>query len=184
MPELAPQFHPLPAWARWSALIWLAIWVPTYLYYWGSSSFLFLCDLAVLLACVGIWTSNALLISSQALSSLVVDTAWTADVAWKMLFGRHLIGGTEYFFDPLYPLVVRLMSLFHIVLPIALLLSLRFANPHKNINFAFTDPFFGRSWGPAPVHLAVILAPLILLIYVPTHIVLKRCFPPFKTLFD
>jgi hypothetical protein len=204
MPELAPQFHPLPAWARWSALIWLAIWVPTYLYYWGSSSFLFLCDLAVLLACAGIWTSNSLLISSQALSSLVVDTAWTADVVWMLLFGRHLIGGTEYFFDPLYPLVVRLMSMFHIVLPIVLLLSLRrtgydpralrlqsliavaalitsrFANPHKNINFAFTDPFFGRFWGPAPVHLAVILAPLILLIYVPTHIILKRSFPPFK----
>jgi hypothetical protein len=208
MPELAPQFHPLPAWARWSALIWLAIWVPTYLYYWGSSSFLFLCDLAVLLACVGIWTSNALLISSQALSSLVVDTAWTLDVAWKLLSGRHLIGGTEYFFDPLYPLIVRLMSTFHIVLPIVLLLSLRrtgydaralrlqsliavaaliasrFANPHKDINFAFTDPFFGRSWGPAPVHLAVILAPLILLIYVPTHIILKRCFRPSKALFN
>lgn len=205
MSELAPQFHTLPAWARWSAPIWLAIWVPTYLYYWGSSSFLFLCDLAVLLACAGILTSNALLISSQALSSLVVDTAWTADVVWKLLSGRHLIGGTDYFFDPLYPLVVRLMSIFHIVLPIVLLLLLRrtgydaralrlqsliavaaliasrFANPHKNINFAFADPFFGRSWGPAPVHLAVILAPLILLIYVPTHIVLKRCFRPFKS---
>jgi len=204
MPELASQFHPLPAWARWAALIWLAIWVPTYLYYWGSSSFLFLCDLAVLLACAGIWTSNALLISSQALSSLVVDFAWTADVVWMLLFGRHLIGGTEYFFDPLYPLVVRLMSTFHIILPIILLLSLRrtgydaralrlqsliavaaliasrFANPHKNINFAFTDPFFGRSWGPAPVHLAVILVPLIFLIYVPTHIVLKRCFRQFR----
>ena len=200
MSELAPQFHPLPAWARWSALIWLVIWVPTYLYYWGSSSFLFLCDLAVLLACAGVLTSNALLISSQALSSLVVDTAWTVDIAWKLLSGRHLIGGTEYFFDPLYPLVVRLMSTvphrtadcfavvitpdrvrsralrLQSVIAVAALIASRFANPHKNINFAFTDPFFGRSWGPAPVHLAVILAPLILLIYVPTHIILKRCF--------
>jgi hypothetical protein len=204
MSESASPIYPLPAWARWTAIIWLAFWVPTYLYYWGPSSFLFLCDLAVLLACVGIWTSNALLLSSQALSSLVVDAAWVADVAWKLLFGRHLIGGTEYFFDLHYPLVVRLMSTFHIVLPIVLLLSLRrtgydaralrlqsliamaaliasrFSSPQRNINFAFTDPFFGRSWGPAPVHLAVILAPLILLIYVPTHIILKRYFSPFK----
>ncbi|MGA8267446.1 MAG: hypothetical protein WB787_06770, partial [Candidatus Acidiferrales bacterium] len=195
MAELAPSSRPLPTWARWAALIWLAIWVPTYLYYWGPSSFLFLCDLAVVLACAGIWTSNALLISSQAVSSLVVDAAWVIDISWTLIFGRHLIGGTEYFFDPHYPLVVRLMSLFHVVLPIVLLLSLRrtgydaralklqsliagvalvasrFVGPQRNINFAFADPFFRRSWGPAPVHLALVLAPLILLIYVPTHIV-------------
>ncbi len=204
MGELARSFHPLPAWARRAALIWLAIWVPTYLYYWGPSSFLFLCDLAVVLACAGIWTSNALLLSSQAVSSLVVDAAWVIDISWTLIFGRHLIGGTEYFFDLHYPLFVRLMSMFHVALPIVLLLSLRrtgydaralqlqsliagaaliasrFVGPRRNINFAFADPFFRRSWGPAPVHLAVILVPLILLIYVPTHVVLKRCFSPAK----
>ncbi len=205
MAELAPSSHPFPTWARWASLLWLAIWVPAYLYYWGPSSFLFLCDLAVLLTCVGIWTGNVLLISSQAVSSLVVDVAWIVDVSWTLLSGHHLIGGTEYFFDKHFPLGVRLMSTFHIALPIVLLLSLRrtgydpralrlqsliavavvitsrFIDPQKNINFAIADPFFRRSWGPAPVHLAVILAPLILLIYLPTHIVLKRCFSQSKT---
>jgi hypothetical protein len=192
--------NPLPAWARWAAVAWLAIWVPTYWHVWGPSTFLFLCDLSVVLTSIGIWTGNALLLSSQAVSSLVVDTAWVMDILWMLLFGKHLIGGTEYFFDPHYPLAVRLMSLFHIALPIVLLVSLRrtgydpralrlqsgiaavvmiasrIINPQKNINFAITDPFFRRSWGPAPLHLAIILAALIIAIYLPTHIVLMRVF--------
>ncbi|HXW18349.1 MAG TPA: hypothetical protein VEJ39_08590 [Candidatus Acidoferrales bacterium] len=205
MENRALPLYPLPAWARWAAGIWLVIWVPTYWHVWGPSSFFFLCDLAVLLACVGIVTGNALLISSQAVSSLVVDTAWLIDIVWKLLFGWHLIGGTEYFFDSHYPLAVRLMSMFHVALPFVLLMSLRrtgydpralrlqsaiavaamiasrLAGPQKNINFAFTDPFFRRSWGPAPIHLAVILAPLIVLIYVPTHFALKHFFRPPQT---
>jgi len=201
MTGFSPVTHPIPAWARWAAVIWLAIWVPTYLYVWGASSFLFLCDLALLLTCIGLVTGNALLLSSQAVSSLVVDAVWFADISSKLLFGRHFLSGTEYFFDARYPLGVRLMSTFHVVLPVILLLALsrtgydsralrlqsliawlvliasRFAGPQKNINFAFTDPFFRRSWGPAPVHLAVILLPLILLIYVPTHVLLRRYFP-------
>jgi len=200
MEVTAPSPNSLPAWTRWAAGLWLAVWAPVYWRVWGPSSFLFLCDLAVLLTCIGIIGNNALLLSSQAISSLVVDTAWAIDIFWKLAFGWHLIGGTEYFFDPHYPLAVRLMSTFHVALPVVLLMSLRrtgydpralrlqsgiavlaliasrVAGPQKNINFAFADPFFRRSWGPAPVHLAVILLPLIVLIYVPTHIALAHFF--------
>jgi hypothetical protein len=201
MAGFSPTTDRIPAWARWAAVLWLAVWVPTYLHVWGPSSFLFLCDLALLLTCIGLWTGNALLLSSQAVSSLVVDTVWFADISSKLLFGRHFLSGTEYFFDPRYPLGVRLMSTFHIALPVILLLALRrtgydsralrlqsviallvliasrFAAPQKNINFAFADPFFRRAWGPPPIHLAVILLPLIVVIYVPTHLVLRLCLP-------
>jgi len=195
----------IPAWARWAALVWLFVWLPVYCYYWGPTTFLFLCDIAVILACVGIFTQNALLISSQAVSSIVVDTAWTIDIISTLVFRKHLLGGTEYFFDTRYPLAVRLISTFHIALPVVLLLSLRrtgydsrafwfqssiaavmlvasrILSLHKNINFALEDPFFRRSWGPAPVHLLVILAPLILGIYLPTHLALMRAFRPVKS---
>jgi hypothetical protein len=55
----------------------------------------------------------------------------------------------------------------------------RFASaPQTNINFVYTDPFFHRAWGPAPLHLAAVIAFLIFVAYLPTHLLLKRLFPP------
>src|SRR5579872_1805286 len=100
-------------WQRWLAIAWLAIWIPTYWRTWGPSNFLQLCDIAVVLTCVGIWTGSSLLISSQAISSLLIDVLWMFDAGGRLISGRHLIGGTEYLFDSQYPLWVRLLSLFH-----------------------------------------------------------------------
>jgi len=54
----------------------------------------------------------------------------------------------------------------------------RFARPEKNINFAFADPFLHRPWGPTPVHVGLMWLGLVLAVYVPTHFVLARFFPP------
>ena len=53
----------------------------------------------------------------------------------------------------------------------------RVAMPEANINFAHRDPFVGRSWGPAPVHILLTVAGLFVLVYWPTHLVLKRAMP-------
>ena len=111
--------------ARWLALAWLAVWVPAYWSFYGPVVFLNLCDIAIVLTCVGLWRGSALLLSSQAVSSLVVDLAWVLDLAWRALAGRHLIGGTEYMWDGAYPWWVRALSLFHVVLPIVLVWSIR-----------------------------------------------------------
>ena len=186
--------------ARWVGLAWLAVWIPAYWSFYGPVVFLNLCDIAVVLTCVGLWRGSALLLSSQAVSSLVVDLAWVLDLAWRGITGRHLIGGTEYMWDPAYPGWLRALSLFHIALPIVLIWSLRrvgydlrapylqigitavvlvasrLVGAAENANFAFTDPLFGRSWGPAPVHLAVILGGLAV-VYGLTHLVLRRLAP-------
>jgi hypothetical protein len=193
--------NPFPTWMRWSALIFLALWLAIYLKYWGPTTFLFLCDIAVILTCIGIFTGNALLLSSQAVSSLVVDTIWLIDIVTKLIFNRHIIGGTEYFFDPNYPLWVRLISTFHVAMPFILIAAIRrtgydrralklqfaiaaaamiasrFAAPARNINFAFADPFLHKQWGPAPIHVAAMLIGLTIVIYIPTHAVLSRVFP-------
>lgn len=183
--------------ARWIAVAWLAAWIPAYWSFYGPSVFLNLCDIAVVLTCVGLWRGSALLLSSQALSSLVVDSAWMADLGWRAATGRHLISGTEYMWDAQYPWWLRGLSLFHVALPPVLLWSVwrvgydrraprvqialaavvlvasRALGPAENANFAFTDPLFGRSWGPAPVHLAVMLAGLAA-VYGLTHVALRR----------
>ena len=185
---------------RWGALLWLAIWIPTYWCTWGPANFVHLCDIAVILTCVGLWSGSSLLVSSQAVSSLVIDLLWGLDAGWRWASGHHLIGGTEYLFDARFPLWVRLLSLFHAALPFILLAALsrigydrrgwilqtwiaaltllisRLFGPQRNFNFAFTDPFLHRALGPAPIHLALTFAGL-LIVYGLTHLLLARIFP-------
>lgn len=191
-----------PGWLRWGAVAWLFLWLLIYWRTWGAANFLHLCDIAVILTCIGLWTNNGLLISSQAVSALVIDLVWTLDVGWQFFLGHHLIGGTEYLFDPRFPLWIRLLSLFHIAMPPLLLWALywigydrgglvaqsviallafvgaRYASPERNLNFAFTDPFFHCTWGPAPVHVALSYFGLVFIVYYPTHLLLRKLFSP------
>ncbi len=186
---------------RWAALLWLAVWVPAYWSVWGWPNFLHLCDIAVVLTSIGVWRGSAILLSSQAVNSLVADLAWCLDAAWRLLLGRHLVGGTEYMWDARFPLWVRLLSLFHVFLPVLLVWSLRrvgydrrgwllqsviaavllvlsrLIGPALNINYAFRDPLFHRSWGPAPVHLAIMLLGIVAITYWPVHLVLAWFLP-------
>lgn len=187
---------------RWAALAWLAVFSTAYARMYGPAVFLNLCDIAVFLTCVGIWLGSPLLLSSQAVSSLVVDIIWDLDLLWRSLTGRHLVGGTEYLWDTKYPLWLRLLSCFHLVWPPLLIWTLRrlgydrrgfrmqaalaavvlvfsrFLGPELNQNFSHRDPFFHRAWGPAPVHLAIIWGVLAGVVYWPTHRLLSRLLPP------
>lgn len=188
--------------SRWLAAAFLAVWAPAYAVYWGARNFLALCDVAVVLTCAGLWRGSPLLVSSQALPSIVVGTLWTADVAARAALGRHLVGGTEYMWDDRVPLAVRLLSLFHVALPVvqalalrrlgydrralgfqtgltaALLVASRLVGEDKNLNYAFRDPLLGQSFEPAALHLAVITAGAAVLVYLPTHLALARWLPP------
>lgn len=191
----------IPRWIKWAALFWLLAWFPTYWHAWGPNNFLQMCDIALILTCIGLWTNSGLMISGQAVSSLLVDAAWALDAGWRLFLRHHLIGGTEYLFDASEPLWIRLLSLYHLVLPALLLwllyrigydrrgcalqcaialpvfIASRFTSPQKNMNFAFADPFFHRQWGPPPVHILVIWLFLVFVVYMPTHLVLERIFP-------
>src|SRR5207302_5969544 len=149
----------------------------------------------------GLWLGNPLLLSSQAVSSLVADVVWAVDAGSRLFLGRHVFGGTEYMFDASFPLAVRLLSLFHVVWPPLLLWSLRrvgydrrglalqiaiagallivsrFAGRAANLNFAFRDPIWGLSLEPAPLHLAATLAFIVAVFYLPVHLALSRAFP-------
>jgi len=190
-----------PGWVRWGALAWLAVWFPVYWWMWGPQNFAYLCDIAVILMCIGLWSNNALLISSQAVSSLVVDAMWALDAGWRLALGRHIFGGTEYLFDAHYPLWVRLITLYHVAVPLVLLWAVhrtgydrrgwalqsgiaaaafaaaRFTPAAENINFAYRLPIVERPFGPAPLHVLASVLFMIFVVYWPTHWALKKLFP-------
>ncbi|MGH9687042.1 MAG: hypothetical protein ACRD5K_08135 [Candidatus Acidiferrales bacterium] len=189
-----------PGWTRWAALVWLVLWIPVYWRAWGVANFVHLCDIAVILTCIGLWTNNALLISSQAVSSLVVDAMWALDAIGALATGHHIFGGTEYLFDPSHALWVRLLSVYHVAMIVVLLWALRrtrydrrgwavqawivagafvaarFTPAAQNINFAYRLPVVNRPFGPAPVHVAVSILFMIFAVYWPTHWALKKLF--------
>lgn len=178
----------------------MLVWLPAYFRVWGWANLLHLCDVAVILSFAGIWLASPLLLSSQAVGSVAAGVLWTMDVGWRLATGRFLVGGTEYMWDAHYPLWVRLLSTFHIGLPLLLLWTLRrvgydrrglalqaaiaailliasrFLPSSLNMNYAYSDPLFHRTWGPAPSHLAIIFIPMVVAIYWPTHVLLARVF--------
>lgn len=191
--SLSPPTFPV---LRWFGLLWMLVWLPAYFCVWGWANLLHLCDVAVILTFVGIWLANPLLLSSQAVSSLAAGVFWVLDVGWRLTTGRFLVGGTDYMWDTRYPLWVRLLSTFHIGLPLVLLWTLRKVGYDRralalqaaiaavlllvsrllaaelNMNYAYRDPVFHRAWGPSLAHLAMIFIPLVALIYWPTHVLL------------
>ena len=56
-------------------MAWLLVWGTSYARVWGWANFLHLCDIAVILTFVGLWRGSSLLISMQALSSIVPAAA-------------------------------------------------------------------------------------------------------------
>lgn len=186
---------------RWLALAWLVVWIPIYWFYWGWETFLLLCDISLVIGCLGLFSGNSLLLSTQAVATPIVGICWGVDLLWRFILGHHLYGGTEYMFDTRFPLWTRLASFFHLALPILLIWALRrvgydrrgwpaqsgiaalllaasrLIDPARNLNFAFRDPLLHRSLGPAPVHLTIIFAGLVLVLYGPMHLALARWFP-------
>ena len=186
---------------RWFALAWLLLYVPSYTAAYGPANFLFLCNLSVFITALGLWLGSPLLLSSQAVGLLIVSCVWTLDVASRLLTGGHWIGGTEYMWDPRWPLATRLMSLYHAAAPLLLVYTLRrvgydrrglalqsaiataaillgrLFGPAANLNHAFRDPILKRSFEPAALHLAIVIGVLVGLLYPLTDAVLRRSLP-------
>ncbi len=179
----------------------MAVYVPSYAVAYGFANFLFLCNLAVILVAIGIWTGNRLLLSSQAVGMLLVGAVWTVDFTSRLLTGGHLIGGTEYMWEPQWPLFTRLLSLYHVILPVLLVVVLRrigydrrgyllqsaiavagvivgrFFGPVANINDAFVDPILKKTWGGPVAHIAVVAGALVFAAYPLTHLLLVKLCP-------
>ncbi len=103
--------------------------------------------------------------------------------------------------DARFPAWARLLSTFHIGLPLVLLWATRkigydrralalqaaiaaglfivsrFLSPELNMNYAYRDPLWHRAWGPAPLHLAMVFIGAVALLYWPTHTLLNWMFP-------
>ena len=94
----------LPLWLKIGWTIWLIVWVPLYWRQFGLQNFLFFCDMGNVLIGIGLWMESPLIFSWAASGLLLFQTIYTVDLAGAVLTGHHIVGGTEYMFDPGLPL--------------------------------------------------------------------------------
>ncbi|MGH7315113.1 MAG: membrane-associated protein [Candidatus Rokuibacteriota bacterium] len=100
--------------------LFLLVLVPVYLAHYGPKNFLWFSDIALLTTGVALWLESPLLASMMTLAVLLPELAWNLDFLWRLLTGRELFGMSGYMFDPRIPRYLRVLSLFHVPLPIGL----------------------------------------------------------------
>lgn len=186
----------IPLWLKVAWTAWLVVWAPVYWRQYGAQNFLYFCDLGNLLIAVGLWFESRLTLSWQAVGLLVFQSLYALDLVGAVLFGHHIIGGTEYMFDPKVPLFVRLLGLYHLVVPPLLLWSVRRVGYDGRawkwqtltcwvlvpINF-FWRPEYNVNWArglgheqhvvPGWLYLAAYLIVVPMVVYWPTHWALR-----------
>jgi hypothetical protein len=188
----------VPLWMKIAWSVWVLVWTPVYWHQYGAQNFLYFCDLGNILVAVGLWLESSLIFSWQVCGLLLFQTLYTVDLLGAVVSGRHFIGGTEFMFDPHVALFVRLLSLFHVAMPALLLWGIwrlgydkrgwklqtitvwivvpinYFWRPQFDVNWA-RGPFFREQHVvPGLVYLAGYLILVPLLVYWPTHLVVRR----------
>lgn len=186
---------PLPLKLIWTACV--LVWAPVYGRQYGAQNFLFFCDIGNFLIMLGLWLESPLIFSWQAVGLLAFQTLYAIDLIGAILSGRHAFGGTEYMFDPHISLLVRLLGLYHIVIPPLLLWAVRrlgydgrgFKLQTLSLWIVVPINFFWRrgynvNWArglgheqhmvPAWIYLLAYLAVVPVVVYLPTHLALRH----------
>jgi hypothetical protein len=187
----------VPLWLKIAWTLWLIVWAPVYLRQYGAQNFLFFCDIGNVLIGIALWMESPLIFSWTACGLLLFQTLYCIDLAGGLLLGKHIIGGTEYMFDPGLPLLIRLLSLFHVATPPLLLWAIwrlgydprgwklqtltawivvpinYLWRPERDVNWARGLFFQEQHTVPGFVYLACYLLFVPLLVYFPTHLLLE-----------
>jgi len=142
--------------------LFVMILVPTYWRAYGPQNFLWLSDVGLFITLVALWTDSRLLMSVAALETGLFELIWNIDFFYTLIFGVSKIKLADYMFDSVYSTKLRLLSLFHMFMPLiwisylhtygydksaiyyaipffwlVLLLMYYFTDPYKNINWIF-----------------------------------------------
>jgi hypothetical protein len=187
----------IPLWLKIGWSLWVLVWAPFYWRQYGLQNFLYFCDLGNFFIAAALWLESPLIFSWQACGLLLFQSLYTIDLIGTVLTGAHIIGGTEYMFDPHVPLFVRLLSLFHVVMPLLLLWAIwrlgydkrgwkyqtltawivvpinYFWRPQYDVNWGRGPFFHEQHFVPGIAYLAAYLMLVPVMVYWPTHLILQ-----------
>jgi hypothetical protein len=189
----------IPLWLKICYTIFVVVLVPVYWKNYGPGNFLWFSDIALLTTTLALWLENSLLASMMAVSVVLLELAWNIDFFVALVRGASITGLSGYMFDSKISLPLRALSLFHVPIPIILIWlvyrlgydtralsfqtlvawivlpsSYLLTTPAENVNWVRG---FGRNpqtLMPAPIYLGLLMLLLPVIIYLPTHLLLKK----------
>ena len=193
----------IPLWLKVGYTLFLCVIVPAY---WrradaGPLNFLWFSDIALLGTGATLWLESSLIASTMAVGVLLPELFWNAGFFGRLLTGKRLGSLTDYMFDARASRFMRGLSLFHVILPPLLLwlvarlgydaralgamtilstvvlpVTYVATKPEHNINWV-------HRWGDtrpralsAREYLALLLVAYPLVIFLPTHFLLRFIF--------
>jgi len=196
-----PDFTTIPLWFKTLYTVFVLIVAAVWLRHYGSRNFLWLSDVAFIGAVPAMWLESAALASILAAAALLPELLWNVDLALRLGLRRRITGLTEYMFEAERPRILRLLSLFHVPLPLVLLwmmaaygydprvglpgaillgavllpASRLLGSPQENINWTYGLGRTQTALRPA-VYLALLFVGFVVVIFLPTHLALQRIF--------
>lgn len=189
---------------HWVKLAFSAMTVAVMVAYWfryGPVNYLWFSNIALVGASAALWLESALLASTMAVLVVVPELVWAMALAIRLLTGWQLGGMLGYMFDRQRPLWLRLLSLYHLPLPVVLVwmvwvmgydpralpaaaaiawivlpLSWWLSPVERNINW--THGLFAEDPAKRPIHpllhLLFLMIGIPLLCHLPAHLILGQ----------
>jgi len=181
--------------------IFVAWVIPIYWKQYGPANYLWFSDVALILLVPALWLESKLFFSALAVSVVLLELLWNVDFFVRLLTRSQLVGLSDYMFDSTISRSIRALSLFHVFLPailiwyvyrlgydsraflvqtfsawVVLLLSFFLTKPKDNINWVYGFGKKPQTRLPKVIHLLLLMLGLPVLVYLPSHLVLKRLF--------
>jgi len=187
----------VPLWLKIAVTAFVAFLVPVYYRWWGPRNFLWFSDLALLATVPALWLESGFIASAVTVAVLLPEVVWNVGYFGRLVSGRYMGSLAAYMFNARKPRYVRALSLFHVWLPPLLLwLVYRLAYDERAwivttivawVVLPFTWLVTERGeesvnwvYGPeriAPLAwLAIVMLAFPLLVYLPTHLLLRALF--------
>lgn len=191
----------LPLWIKIAYTLFVCVLVPVYLRHYGPANFLWFSDVALLAMVPGLWAESRLIASTMMVAVGLPELVWNLDFFARLITGRAPLGLAEYMFDSRLPRFLRGLSLFHVVLPVLLVwalarlgydpralavqtvlgtallvLSYALTKPAENVNWVFGPGTTPQRRVHRLVYLAAVMVFFPLVVYWPTHLVLRSVF--------
>jgi len=188
----------IPEWFKLAYTAFVLYVMAVWLKHYGWKNFLWFSDIAFIGAVPALWLESGTLASVLTVLVLLPELLWNADFLGRLLLRRPITGLTDYMFERDRRRLLRGLSLFHVPLPLVLLWLLAaygydarvglpgaiataavvlpwsrwVGDAEKNINWTYG---LGRPQTrmSGPAYVAVLFAGFVLLVFVPTHFLLR-----------
>ncbi|MGH8711417.1 MAG: hypothetical protein ACREVA_08905 [Burkholderiales bacterium] len=191
----------IPLWIKLAYTLFVAITMAIYATKYSRGNLLWFSDIALLATVPALWFESPFLASMITVGVLLPEVLWNVSFFGQLVTGKRISGLTEYMFDARKPLYLRALSLFHVFLPallfwlvarlgyepaaliaqtalawVVLPLCYWLTNPAENINWVFGFGNKPQKRMPPLAYLGLLMVGFPVLIYLPTHLLLRSLF--------